>query len=56
MNELVGRWAAQGNTAKHERASMVGEFLLSVVPLLSKHLDGFEALDGLPGDTNSWQD
>ena len=56
MNQLPGRRAAQGESAEHEWAGVVSDFLLAIFPLLSDHVDGLEFFDSLLKDTNLWED
>jgi len=56
MNQLPGRWAAQGESAEHEWAGVVSDFLPTIFPLLSDQVDGLEFFDSLLSDTNPWED
>ena len=45
IDELVARWAPQGNAAKHEGSSVVAKLLSPELALLSNELDGFDLLE-----------
>jgi hypothetical protein len=56
VNDLIGGRLAQRQPTKYEGAGVVGDCLLAIFSLVADHLDGFELLDGLLGDANSWED
>ena len=55
MNQLANRRAAQGESAEHEGASVVRQFLLSIPTLFSDELDGVELLEPQLCDRNRVQ-
>ena len=53
MNQLAGRRTAQGESAEHEWAGVVRQFLLSIPTLFSDELDGVELFEPQLGEGNS---